>query len=288
MTKAYGNTSDDDDDAPRPASNAGVPQFFQWVSNHHPPHSLAYSDRRETFYASHPTLGTITQSHLSTSTARLLIPRGILREPTSLCHIAAVSRPGYDAEDEKLEELYFADTKGCRLWRMSIRDDVSASSPELLYQSYRSPYSALHLQSLADYQRDDASEAAQMARRDERMHVRGVAVTKLRHRLFWCQGPCVMSCSLDNAESEPADARSDILVVAEGVEFESVEQMWVDGEERWLCLKNGRTGEEHRLFLAGLSPREAHSVAQDDLMEDVQAGQIAAKEIDRSVPVAVT
>ena len=242
-----------------------VPPFFRTIAMHHPPHSVSYCDKRQTFYASHSKLETITQSHLPSSKTSFLVPRGILRDPTALCYVPAVSPEFGDADTDECDDLYIADTRGCRIFRLSLGEDLSVGTPELLYQSYRSPHPSLHLQSLADYQRDNSSVAARVARKDERMRVRGVAISRSRKRMFWCQGSCVMCCNLEWDWSEQADARRDLLIVAEGSELEHVERMWVDADERWLCLQDSATGEEHRLFLGGLPGSSSSSVTSASL-----------------------
>lgn len=153
---------------------------------------------------------------------------------------------------------------------MRLGEDLGVNAPELLYQSYRSPSPMKHLQSLADYQRDDASANAQVARKDERMRIRGIAVAQGRQMMFWCQGCCVMGCGLSFGFGQRADTRSDVLVVAEGSQFERAEQIWVDAEERWLCVRDSVTGDEHRLFLGGLSTDKAESMTQDNDSEEIE------------------
>ena len=183
-----------------------------------------------------------------------------------MCYVSAVPRPHVDADDDESDDLYFADTKGCRIWRIRLGDDLYADTPEPLYQSYPSPYAQLHLRSLADYQRDDASPEARMARKDEGRHVRGVAVARTRQKLFWCQGSCVMYCNLE--PTSRADARDDLMILAEAPEFERIEQMWVDSKERWLCLRDPVTAEERRLFLGGIDPFENDSGMYEEAVTD--------------------
>ena len=79
-----------------------------------------------------------------------------------------------------------------------------------------------------------------------------------------------MCCALEG-DGEPADARSDLLIVADGEEFENVQQIWVDAEERWLCLRNEGTGEERRVSLGeiGLQDEPAGGAGAEQVTGDI-------------------
>ena len=226
----------------------------------HQPHSIAFAEKRHTIYATIPGLGIITALDLQTNRTQLLVPRGVICEPTSICFVQG--EEDFDEVHDYCDCLYVTDGTGCRIWKIRLGDTMWLDPPELIYQAYRSPSPDLHLQSLADYARDDRSDAAAWARQDRRMRTRGVTVDCARGKMFWLQGGCLMCAPLEKGTDERADERSDVWIVRAGLESWSA--LSVDLSERWLCLRADTTEKEARLSLVDILPAEEEEEGDDD------------------------